>query len=485
MSLAFSYLLKELLHYTCLLQRIHYYFQVSELFSSILMADHDVHFFSQENAKDKRLAELQSSQTPGKLAQTRSVFEVTPEQSKPSITADKFFPPPKPPRVAAKAEANIEYCQAVDQQQSTKRKAPSPPEEKDASNRETINDIKAMDGKMASVVKRRAPEPPTSPKNKDKIKKEANKSCNDTEYRQVEAKVKTTQSQSMSTDEQNEKSAAPVPAKRETKGSIDGLDNATKSNVDQPTPTPRRKAQTSADGITEAENHNGPVKTPKRAESDATVTIVATPIVGDEKRSKQVNSLKQRPEEESCIIQARVIEENPRETTAVSCENTVTVKAISSDGTEGKGVKTSRSDRTKVSVVDPADKQTKRANEKFSDDITSAVAQKPQSSRKTRQLTKKNDFEFKVPKQPVAPARDNCHFDLNETVNLNDVNIHEITFNFDFGQFDQELEQDRGSMFVSYEEKCKQVWLFCFLPFTSLHECISFKPNFLQKGKIR
>ena len=445
------------------------------------MADHDVHFFPQENAKDKRLAELQSSQTPGKLAQTRSMFENTPEQSQPSITADKFFPPPKPPRVAAIAEANIEHCQAVDQQQSTKRKAPSPPKEKDASNREIINDIKAVDGKTASVVKRRAPEPPTSPKNKDRIKKEANKSCNDTEYRQVEAKVKTTQSQSMSADEENEKSMAePVPAKRERKGSIDVLDNATKSNVDQPTPTPRRKAQTSADGITEAENHNGPVKKPKRAESDATVTIVATPIVGDEKMSKRVKS-KQRPEEESCIIQAHVIEKNTTEVAAVSCENTVTVKEISSDGTERKGVKTHRSDRTKVSVVDPAEKQPKKAT----DGIISAVAQKPQSSRKTRQSTKKNDFEFKVPKQPVAPARDNCHFDLNETVNLNDVNIHEITFNFDFGQFDQELEQDRGSMFVSYEEKCKQVWLFSFLPFTSLHECINFKPDFLEKGKIQ
>lgn len=447
-------------------------------------------FFSQENAKDKRLAELQSSQTPGKLAQTRSVFENTPEQSKPSITEDKFCPPPKPPRVAAIAEVNMEHCQAVDQQQSTKRKAPSPPKEKDASNGEIINDVKAVDGKTVSVVKRRAPEPPTSPTNKDKIRKEANKSCDDTEYRQVEAKVKTTQSQSMSADKENEKSTAePVPAKRERKGSIDGLDNATKSNVDQPTPTPRRKAQTSADGITEAENHNGPVKKPKRAQSDATVTIVATPIVGDEKRSKRVKS-KQRPEEESCIIQARVIEENPTEVAAVSCENTVTVKGISSDGTERKGVKTHRSDRTKVqvSVVDPAEKQPKRANEKFSDGIISAVAQKPQSSRKTRQSTKKNDFEFKVPKQPVAPARDNCHFDLNETVNLNDVNIHEITFNFDFGQFDQELEQDRGSMFVSYEEKCKQVWLFFFLPFTSLSALIliliSYKKEKYNKSQI-
>ena len=77
------------------------------------MADHDVHFFPQENAKDKQLAEVQSSQTPGKLAQTRSVFENTPEQSQPSITADKFFPPPKPPRVAAIAEANIDHCETV------------------------------------------------------------------------------------------------------------------------------------------------------------------------------------------------------------------------------------------------------------------------------------------------------------------------------------------------------------------------------------
>lgn len=33
-----------------------------------------------------------------------------------------------------------------------------------------------------------------------------------------------------------------------------------------------------------------------------------------------------------------------------------------------------------------------------------------------------------------------------------------MTFTFDFGQFDEELEKDRESMFkLSYEEKCKQV----------------------------
>ena len=398
------------------------------------------------------------------------MFENASEQSKVNNKKEKFFAPPKPPRVAA-PEINPEEDQPKDEQQATKRKAPSPPREKSGST-EMKNDTKPVDDKPTSVIKRKAPEPPSHDKNKVNIK--TSESASRMECEQGEIKARIASSRSTSTEEVDG-STAPVPAKRERKGSVEQLDGISTIKGDQPTPTPRRKGQSSseANNITTVENVSGSENEPESAEANTTVTIVATPI-DDHKNTSKTDKTKQRPQEEPCIIQACVVEESTPEITAksVSSKNTVTVQAVSCSGSEAKS-KSRKSERTKVTSVDETEKHPRKANkaEKNSDGMITAVPTKrnpSSSSRKTRELTKKEEFAFKVPKQPAA--RDNCHFDLNETVNLNDVNIHEMTFNFDFSQFDQELEKEKDSIFVSYEEKCKQVCMFCQLPFWTYHE---------------
>lgn len=408
-----------------------------------------LNLFSQEIAKNKNPCELQTSHTPGKLTEARSVFEDATEQNKIDNKKEKFFAPPKPPRLGT-TEANPVESQPADKQPATKRKAPSPPNTKNGS-----SEAKAMDDKTASVIKRKAPEPPCQDKN------EINSdSSNGMECEQLDNKVrKPSPPQSLSTDQESDGVTAPVPAKRERKGSIDSLDGNNKS--DQPTPKPRRVIQNSSEGknVSQEENISGSVKKPKKAVADTTVTIVATPI--DDKETFKAHTSKQRLQQEPCIIQACMVEESTPEVpikSTLSNANIVTVKALSCDDADVKS-KAHRSERVRVTSVDENASRKSTRNEKITGVSIEAVSteRKPsKSSRKTRQSTKKEEFGFKVPKRP-APARDNCHVDLNETVNLNDVNIHEITFNFDFGQFDQQLEKEKESMFVSYEEKCKQV----------------------------
>ena len=421
--------------------------------------------FLQEIVKDKTASELQTTYSPGKLAGARKCTgsENAPEQGKVSDKKEKFFAPPKPPRVAV-TETNPEDSQPTDEKQATKRKAPSPPKEKNGSSVEIKNDLGVVDDKSTSVVKRKAPQPPAS-------SNEASKSSSGMECKKGENKVKNTQSKTLSIDKEDDKNAAPVPAKRERKGGVDSLDDITKINGDQPVAATRKKAQNSSEAIdvTKADKLNGSVKKPKKAEPDTMATIVATPIVVDDENKSKGDKSKQRPQVKQCIIQACVVKESVPEVAAkiVSCENTTTVEAISCGGSEVRS-KTSKSERTKVTSVDETERHPRKAKgaEKGSNSVCISAAataeQKPSgASRKTRQSTKKEDYAFKVPKHP--PARDNYnHVDLNETVNLNDVNIHEITFSFDFGQFDQQLEKERDSMFVSYEEKCKQVSFFNF-----------------------
>lgn len=418
----------------------------------------------QENTKDKKPCEVKTSHTPGKLAEARSVFE-NGASEKSISNKEKLFPPPKPPRVTA-VETNSEE-KPEEQQQPAKRKAPSPPKETKES-----SDTKVVDHNTTSVIKRKAPEPPTSNQTESKIHhgessnavKIAESKCDP-----KDTKARNNQSQSSSTDEEVDGGCTPVPAKRERKGSVESLDDIDKTEGDQPTPKPRRKVQNFSEanknaeeehGSKESKKVKGSVKKAKKTGLDNTVTIVATPV--DERRSTTDKS-KQRPEEQPCIIQACVVEDKLPVVAAKkdNNENIVTVKAISCDGSEVKG-KARRGER--VISVDKTEKHLKKGNvaEKVSSDVIPAVAMEskpPTSSRKPRESTKKDDFAFKVPRRPTKE----CQFDPNETVNLNDVNIHEITFTFDFGQFDQELEKDRESMFkLSYEEKCKQVGGFIF-----------------------
>ncbi|XP_078365019.1 uncharacterized protein LOC144649406 [Oculina patagonica] len=416
-----------------------------------------------ENAKDKKPCELKMPHAPGKLAEARSVFEngASEKNDVSCNKKEKLFPPPKPPRVAA-TEDNSEE-RPVEQQQTTKRKAPSPPKEtKENSNAKAVEH-------NTTVIKRKAPEPPTS--NQEESKVHPDKSSKTTvkisevECEQKNAKARDNQSRSSSVDEEGDGSCTPVPAKRERKGSVDSLDGIDKTEGDQPTPKPRRKVQNSSEAVPAQDNigskeRRGKEKKVQESKPkkvlDNTVTIVATPV--DEQKSITDHS-KKKPQEQPCIIQACVVEENAPVVVAKSesSEKPITVKAVSSNSSEVKA-RTRRGEKTKVTSVEKTEQHSRKANvaEKVSNVIPAVAMEKnpPSSSRKTRESTKKDDFAFKVPRRPTKE----CQFDPNETVNLNDVNIHEITFSFDFGQFDQELEKERDSMFkMSYEEKCKQL----------------------------
>lgn len=407
----------------------------------------------QENTKDKKPLELQTSHTPGKLAEARSVFENgASEKSKVSNKKDKLFPPPKPPRVAATDTDSEESPE--EQQQAAKRKAPSPPKNAKESICSNVGDQNTT-----SVIKRKAPEPPTSHQEQSKIT--CDKS-NKGECEKKDAKARNSRLQSSSTDEEGDGSFPPVPTKRERKGSVDSLDGINKAGGDQPTPKPRTKVTNSneANNKTQEESADKKDKEQDKAQRtlDNTVTIVATPVSSDKRRSK-INRAKQQSQEQPYVIQACMVEErNPVVfAKSESSDNIVTVHAVSHD-VPGAKRKVCKGEKAKVTTVTETKKHrsTEKVADKVSDHVVAAVAMEkkpPSSSRKTRQSTKKEEFAFKVPKRPTKE----CHFDPNETVNLNDVNIHEMTFTFDFGQFDQ-LEKESESIFkMSYEEKCKQV----------------------------
>ena len=445
------------------------YTNIIEVNYSINICDFflDCFLFLQENTKDKKPCELKMPHTPGKLAEARSVFEngASEKSDDGSNRKEKLFPPPKPPRVAATEVSHEE--KPGEQQQAAKRKAPSPPKEtKENSNGDAVKH------NTTSVIKRKAPEPPTS--NQGERKVEHDDSSKTTvkisvvECEQNSTKARDNQSRSSSIDEDGDGGCAPVPAKRERTGSVDSLDGINKTDGDQPTPKPRTKVQNSSDTNKKTQDENAKKESKEKEEkingsvrkSKKTVTIVATPV--EEKRSVKDNS-KQTPHGQPHIIQACVVEEKAP---------VVAVKAVSCDSSDVKA-KACREKKKKLTSVDKPEKHSRKADapeQVFSVPAAVAVEKKtPSSSRKTRESTKKDDFAFKVPRKPTKE----CQFDPNETVNLNDVNIHEITFSFDFGQFDQELEKDRDSMFkMSYEEKCKQVGSL-FFSFKFRFSCIS------------
>ena len=406
--------------------------------------------------------------TPGKLAETRSVFENgASEKGNNENNKEKLFPPPKPPRLAD-TETNFDEKPA-EQQQAAKRKAPSPPK----ATKENGNG-KTMEHNATTVIKRKAPEPPTPNQEESKVHSDGSSKSfvkiSEVGCEEKSTKAKGSQLRASSVDEEGE--GTPVPAKRERKGCVDTLDGNDITEGDQPTPKPRRKVQNATEASMKVQNDNarkeskekeekvnGSVKKAKKPVMNETVTIVATPI--DERRSTKDNNSKQKPQEQPHIIQACVVEEKASvvATKSESSENTISVKAVTCNSSEVKA-KSCRGEPTKVTSVEKTEKHSRRAGvaRQVSDDVFPAVATEmkpPSSSRRTRESTKKADFAFKVPRRPTVKE---CQFDPNETVNLNDVNIHEMTFSFDFDQFDQELEKERKSMFkMSYEEKCKQV----------------------------
>ena len=422
-------------------------------------------FCFQENINDKKYLEPQASHTPSKLAEARSVFENgVSTKSRVNIEKEKFIPPPKPPRVAVTEDISDESSE--EQLQAAKRKAPSPPK--------NTKGNKGRDQNSNSVIKRKAPEPPTTCQDQSQIKND-NKSDMAKISKGADEKKKgaKTSQRSSSTDEEGNGNFPPVPVKRERKGSVDDLNGVNKADGDLPMPKPRKKVINLNEAGNEAQERcadNKKVKENRREEtSDDKVTIVTTPVGSDER--VKLNHGKQLTEEKPHVIQACVVEEKSPKVVVANREITgsiVTVKAVSCDNSEEKRIENKR-EKTRVNAVKESKTEKPPSAAKVADQdskqaVTPVVWEKQAqgSSKKPRKSTKREEFAFKVPRRPTKES----HFDPNETINLNDVNIHEMTFTFDFGQFD-ELEKEREGIFqMSYEEKCKQVqWLNLFFLF--------------------
>lgn len=409
-----------------------------------------------ENIKDKKHLELQTSHTPGKLAEARSVFESSMStKNKVSDEKDKFVPPPKPPRVAVTEDSSEKSSE--EQLQAAKRRALSPPKNTKENNGGNHN--------SNSVIKRKAPDPPTTFQDQSQFKNDNRsgmKKISKGAGAIKDAKARNSQ-QSSSADEESNGNYPPVLVKRDRRGSVDDLDDVDKSDGDQPTPKPRTKVISlkEADNKTQEEyaDDKKVEENKTKATSDNRVTIVATPV-GSEERL-ELNHGKQWSEEQPCVIQACVIEEeNPKAVAkSGSSRSIVTVQAVSHDNPEGKR-NANRRDKTQVTAVKESKTEkppsaAKLADQDSKQEVASVVWEKQaqSSSKKQKKSTKKEEFAFKVPRRPAKES----HFDPNETINLNDVDIHEMTFTFDFGQFD-ELEKERESIFkMSYEEKYKQL----------------------------
>ena len=370
------------------------------------------------------------------------MFENTEKQTFHNDGKEKLCAPPKPPRLAE---------QKKPEQHPTKRKAPSPPWDKSDA-KETASDSESGDNSAEKVVKRRAPQPPVSGNQHGK-QTHANGSANKEGQKAV--------SRHSSTDDEAE-SNKQVPLKRERKSHVDTLN-------DQPTPIPRKKLQ-NADDVTEVVarekvEKETSVKMAKKEKLVHTTSLAPQPL--DKNMQSKTCNTEQKVQEPEHVIQACVVNEKQPEVSqkTENTENLIIVKAVPCSVSE---VTTNlESKKPKVADVAEAEAPAKthhskvKVSEKVSDEIITAVAvdTRKKTSKKTSKKTresKKEDFSFKVPDRPINEG----HFDPNETVNLNDVNIHDITFSFDFGKFDQEMEKERESMFkMTYEENFMQVMI--------------------------
>ena len=388
--------------------------------------------------------------------------------------------PPKPPRMAEEKANKTEEkkCEPLE-----KRKAPAPP---------VIQTSDVDSGRKAEQqsVKRKAPLPPSklSDPESEVLKPRSTK---DIEGKESTPAHPSKRERRPSVDVLSKKDQAKQP-KLDEASSADssdsenvtgrhrskrgGLSNTTvvvakapadDNTGDQPTPKPRKRIQTAGnsnkdmevdvkpDENGKKEERQGPAKKAKKSD----VIVASAQIVNDnaEQKSDKKRVRKQKGNE-PVVIQACVVESKP---VNKSSHPTTVVKAVPCTEKE------SAPQRTKVTSISSTKSRAEEV-EKVCDAIIEAVAvgRKEMKDAKGSVHKKKEDVPFKVPERkngkPQFKAPEKCldesMFDLNETVNLNDVNIHEITFNFDFSKFDQELQENReDGLKMSYQEKCKQV----------------------------
>lgn len=406
----------------------------------------------QENIKGKVVGDGQTFHTPGKLTETRNIFEKASGHRNTESKTEMSLVPPKPPRSYTN-ESSSEEIVIGEVEQVTKRKAPSPPKLAE----ESLKANNAMD-KQTSFVKRKAPEPPGQDKNKMDINN-THESCKWDGLQSNNIKQKKVPSHSLLAVEEVDGIVGPIPTKRERKGSIGNQGGINESKTTQPTPTPCKyvpAAPEEKNTVLEG-GRDRAAQMPRKIAANTIVSIVAAPV-DDSKRAKE-SQPKQRLREDPVVIQACVVDERLSDVSSKSiCSEESVVKKVelhSDCSSKSYAIKSTGS--MKMIGINENEKCLLKETDKRTEGAAASKKKSCTSSNKDRQPLKKNELEFEIPKNSTAAAREICPVDLDETVDLNDVNIHEMTFSFDFNQFDQQLEEQKDTMFVSYEEKCKQV----------------------------
>jgi len=406
----------------------------------------------EENIKGKVVGDGQTFHTPGKLTETRNIFEKASGHRNTESKTEMSLVPPKPPRSYTN-ESSPEEIVIGEVEQVTKRKAPSPPKVAE----ESLKANKAMD-KQTSFVKRKAPEPPGQDKNKMDINN-THESCKWDGVQSNNIKQKKVPSHSLLAVEEEDGIVGPIPTKRERKGSIGNQGGINESKTTQPTPTPRKyvpAAPEEKNTVLEG-GRDRAAQMPRKIAANTIVSIVAAPV-DDSKRAKETQP-KQRLRVDPVVIQACVVDERSSDVSSKSiCSNESVVEKVelhSDCSSKSYTIKSTGS--MKMVGINENEKCLLKETDKRTEGAAASKKKSCTSSNKDRQPPKKNELEFEIPKNSTAAAREICSVDLDETVDLNDVNIHEMTFSFDFNQFDQQLEEQKDTMFVSYEEKCKQL----------------------------
>ena len=341
-----------------------------------------------------------------------------------------------------------------DSQQSTKRKAPEPP---------NVKSDPTLESKPVSArtpVPRRRGEAPAI---------EKNEACEPVlAKRQRTGTVDSTDGNG-ATDGQSDK---PCVDKDTPSGNKGRVQNA------HPKPTPRKRGQSVEDplamsGTTLSSSDEGTKqksreqscgsdtrssRKAKRDDNHLKQPIAAERQAGNEGGEEKESSSKRRKRssktsDEPIVIQASVVSEDKRmenSGTKRGRESVVHVEAISSESNLEVSQKGQHGDGKHHSTT---------ASTRRSDAVVTAVAVEDITEPKKRLEPRNAEPEFKLPEMPVGPSHSNLDdtmMDLNETVNLNDVDIHEITFNIDFSKFDKALKQEKENMFkTSFEDQCK------------------------------
>ncbi|XP_031572487.1 anillin-like [Actinia tenebrosa] len=368
-----------------------------------------------------------SVSTPGKISAERNVFEKNPVSVEVKAVKTDAAAPPKPPRTI-----DVEKT-LTREKSSSKRKAPAPPTSSSGGQK---SDSEAGDT------------PVPKPRSESKVVGNDN-------YDQTIVSVKCA-------DEKK-------PAKRERLGEGDTHSTERTNAKDEPTPKPRKRR--SAESTTGGSENSSTGERNKNLEDERTKRR--------EERKKARMESRERGGIMSVTAQAVEILEGKNEAIPVEVNSVCTPRSDQKSRAKVTVVRSESSETTAAvkqkdaSSTSKAIPETIAKPEEICDAILEAVVydepKKPIS--KSTVKPKEGVSEFKpsraAPTRPPPPqgisrfasqTSINSGLDeLNETVNLNDVNIHEMTFTFDFSTFDK-IQEDRETKFQkSFDEQQREL----------------------------